>query len=111
MPIRAPVRPSPYQPRVQQETPRSSRINVVEDYINRRKEAEIYKQRGRGALAYHFAGRPPIAKRDEQSDYEQKLAKIRMDNFNRKPLKMNFQNEEEQNRARKLAALKVITLL
>ena len=77
VPVRAPARPSPYQPRVHQAgTPRSSRINVVEEYINRRKEAEMYKERGRGVSPFHHhftpASRPPLARRDEQSVYELK---------------------------------------
>ena len=87
---------------------------VYLEYVKRKEEAEINKARARGVLFYPAVKLPPKAPQvlhhqvnAPKIDYEEKLKKIRMENFMKKPnVVANNLNLIEQNRLKKIAALR-----
>lgn len=105
-----------------QKKPSAIRNSPAYDFKRRKEEFLANQARGKAAGNYPFLGRPPIiGKRDEKSDYEDKLRKIRNANYNnRKPVsnvkvvsnsKADIQRQiliDRDNRMQKINALKVI---
>lgn len=89
--------------------------NPISDEFLRRKE-EFARNKARGHNHYPLLAKPPLARRDEKSIYEEKLRKIRLQNYNNKRL-LNVEDGsngqvkknpiEPDNRIKKMEALKV----
>ena len=88
------------------------------DFVRRKEEYQ--RNKARGYNHHPVLAKPPIVKRDEKSIYEEKLRKIRLQNYNNRRL-LNVDNDaknmskknfiEADHRIKKMEALKVIRLL
>ncbi len=88
---------------------------ISNEFLRRKEEFERNKARGHNH--YPLLAKPPMARRDEKSIYEEKLRKIRLQNYNNKRL-LNLDQEqkgqmkknpliEPDNRIKRMEALKV----
>lgn len=91
---------------------------AIDEYLKRKEEFARNKARGKAFFDNPISARPPVAKKDEKSAYEEKLKQIRRQNYrSRKPISKIIDNEisrqsiEKQsyvnNRMKRVAALKV----
>jgi hypothetical protein len=85
---------------------------LVNDFVKRKEEFARNKARGKG-LFNPLVPKPPQVRRDENSDYEEKLRRIRLKNYNNRRLLLNQDKKksidlsmENNIRLKRIAALK-----
>ena len=117
----APVRASPVPPVPASRASHAHKPVIKNPVSNNdfaRRKDEYQRNKARGNAHYPVLAKPPMARRDEKSIYEEKLRKIRLQNYNNRRLLMNIDNDpkngnkqnpfEVDHRLKRMEALKVM---